>query len=112
VIVVVATTYWQQKIMTPPSADPQSKSMNQMMTLYMPLMFGMFVMNAPSGLGIYWLISNLVGVAQYKLIGPTSLAPAQAKSATSARTRPATERRLQTRSRRLLSRKAGRPRSQ
>jgi YidC/Oxa1 family membrane protein insertase len=91
VIVVVATTYWQQKIMTPPSADPQTKSMNQMMTLYMPLMFGMFVMNAPSGLGIYWLISNLIGVAQYKLIGPMSPATAKAKPATSAQARPATE---------------------
>ena len=69
-IVVVITTYLQQKLMTPPSADPQSQSMNQMMTLYMPIMFGIFVMSAPSGLGLYWLISNLVGIAQYRLIGP------------------------------------------
>jgi membrane protein insertase Oxa1/YidC/SpoIIIJ len=35
----------------------------------MPLMFGYFVMVSPSGLGLYWLISNLIGVAQYWMVG-------------------------------------------
>ena len=68
-ILVVVTTYWQQKVMTPPSADPKSQAMNQQMALMMPLMFGYFVMVSPSGLGLYWLISNLIGVAQYWLVG-------------------------------------------
>lgn len=68
-ILVVITTYWQQKVMTPPSVDPQSQAMNQQMALMMPLMFGYFVMISPSGLGIYWLISNLIGVAQYWMVG-------------------------------------------
>jgi len=68
-ILVVVTTYWQQKIMTPPSTDPQSQAMNQQMAIMMPLMFGYFVTISPSGLGLYWLISNLIGVAQYWLIG-------------------------------------------
>lgn len=68
-ILVVATTYWQQKVMTPPSTDPQAQAMNQQMALMMPLMFGYFVMISPSGLGLYWLISNLIGVAQYWLVG-------------------------------------------
>jgi YidC/Oxa1 family membrane protein insertase len=68
-ILVVVTTYWQQKVMTPPSADPQSQAMNQQMALMMPLMFGYFVMISPSGLGLYWLISNLIGVAQYWMVG-------------------------------------------
>jgi YidC/Oxa1 family membrane protein insertase len=92
-IVVVITTYLQQKLMTPPSADPQSRSMNQMMTLYMPIMFGIFVMSAPSGLGLYWLISNLIGIAQYWLIGPPQAAttpkPSAAPSAKSVAESPA-----------------------
>jgi YidC/Oxa1 family membrane protein insertase len=76
-ILVVITTWWQQKVMTPPSADPQSQAMNRQMALMMPLMFGYFVMISPSGLGLYWLISNLIGVAQYWMVGRTQ-APAQA----------------------------------
>jgi YidC/Oxa1 family membrane protein insertase len=68
-VLTVITTYLQQKVMTPPSTDPQSQSMNQMMTLYMPLMFGWIVTTVPSGLGLYWLISNVIGVVQYWMIG-------------------------------------------
>ena len=68
-VLVVVTTWWQQKVMTPPSADPQSQAMNKQMALMMPLMFGYFVMVSPSGLGLYWLISNLIGVAQYWMVG-------------------------------------------
>ena len=68
-ILVVVTTYWQQKVMTPPSTDAQSQAMNKQMALMMPLMFGYFVMVSPSGLGLYWLVSNLIGVAQYWLVG-------------------------------------------
>jgi YidC/Oxa1 family membrane protein insertase len=76
-VVVVITTWWQQKVMTPPSADPQSQAMNRQMALMMPLMFGYFVMISPSGLGLYWLISNLIGVAQYWMVG-RSQTPAKA----------------------------------
>lgn len=76
-ILVVVTTWWQQKVMTPPSADPQSQAMNKQMALMMPLMFGYFVMISPSGLGLYWLISNLIGVAQYWMVG-RSQTPAKA----------------------------------
>ena len=68
-ILVVVTTYWQQKVMTPPSTDAQSQAMNKQMAIMMPVMFGYFVMISPSGLGLYWLISNLIGVAQYMLVG-------------------------------------------
>ena len=52
-ILVVATTYFANKLMTPPSTDPQMKQTNQMMSLMMPLMFGFFMLSAPVGLGIY-----------------------------------------------------------
>ncbi len=73
-ILVIVTTYFQQKVMTPPSPDPQSQAMNQQMALMMPLMFGYFVMVSPSGLGLYWLVSNLIGIAQYWAIRPQPVA--------------------------------------
>ncbi len=62
--VLVAGTMWlQQKMMTPTSSDPQQASMNQTMQFMMPLMFGYFTMQFASGLAIYFIISNVVGVA-------------------------------------------------
>jgi YidC/Oxa1 family membrane protein insertase len=80
-IVVVATTYWQQKIMTPPSTDAQSQAMNQQMAIMMPLMFGYFVMISPSGLGLYWLISNVIGIVQYWMVGKPQTAAATSTTA-------------------------------
>ena len=61
--VLVAGSMWlQQKLMTQPSSDPQQASMNQTMQLMMPLMFGYFTTQFASGLAIYFLISNVVGI--------------------------------------------------
>ncbi len=69
-ILVVATTYFSNKLMTPPATDPQMKQTNQMMSMMMPIMFGFFMLSAPAGLGIYWLVSNLIQVAQYYIMKP------------------------------------------
>ncbi len=69
-ILVVVTTYFSNKLMTPPSTDPQMRQTNQMMQLMMPLMFGFFMLSTPVGLGIYWIVSNLIGVGQYYLTKP------------------------------------------
>jgi membrane protein insertase Oxa1/YidC/SpoIIIJ len=59
----------QQK-MTPSSADP----VQQKMMLFMPIMFTGMLMRAPSGLVIYWTVSNIWGIGQQlitnRLIGP------------------------------------------
>lgn len=61
--ILVAGSMWlQQKMMTQPSADPQQASMNQTMQLMMPLMFGYFTTQFASGLAIYFVISNVVGI--------------------------------------------------
>jgi len=40
------------------------------MLLMMPLMFGMFTMMFPSGLPLFWLVSNLIGIStQYFVTG-------------------------------------------
>ncbi len=69
-ILVVATTYFSTKLTTPPATDAQSKQTNQMMSMMMPIMFGFFMLSAPVGLGIYWVVSNVIGIGQYYLMKP------------------------------------------
>jgi hypothetical protein len=35
----------------------------------MPLMIGMFSLNVPSGLSIYWVLSNVIGFIQFAALG-------------------------------------------
>ncbi len=68
--ILVGITMWvQQKMVTPPPTDPRQQSMNQITTLMMPLMFGMFSLSFPSGLSLYWAASNLVGIIMQYFIG-------------------------------------------
>jgi len=67
-VLVVFTTWAQQKLLTAPSADAQSASMNQSMQIMMPLMLGFFALQYSSALAIYFVMSNVVGVAQYFII--------------------------------------------
>lgn len=61
--VLVGGTMWlQQKLMTPPNADPQQASMNNTMQVMMPVMFGYFTTQFAAGLAIYFIISNVVGI--------------------------------------------------
>ncbi|MBI3359851.1 MAG: membrane protein insertase YidC [Chloroflexi bacterium] len=72
-VLVVVTTWLQQKLITPPAADPQSAQMTQSMAVTMPLMFGFFSLSFPSGLSIYFVIANLIGIAQYGMMGKIEL---------------------------------------
>lgn len=67
-ILVVVSTWAQQKLLSSPSPDPQASSMNQTMQIMMPLMFGFFALQFSSALSIYFVIANGVGVAQYTVI--------------------------------------------
>jgi YidC/Oxa1 family membrane protein insertase len=69
--IVFASTYVQQRLATPLTTDPRTQSTNQMMLWMMPLMFAFFTLQVPSGLGVYWAVSNIVGVIMYYFIyGP------------------------------------------
>jgi YidC/Oxa1 family membrane protein insertase len=72
-VLVVATTFLQQKLLTPPTADPQQASMTQSMQYTMPIMIGVFAINLPSGLSIYWITSGVIGLLQYALDGRIAL---------------------------------------
>jgi YidC/Oxa1 family membrane protein insertase len=70
-VLVVITTYLQSKLMTPPPAQPgdQSAAMAQSMNVTMPIMMGFLAYSFSSGLAIYFITSNLVGIVQYALMG-------------------------------------------
>lgn len=70
-IIVGLTTYFQTKLTIQPSASPndQSAQMNKMMGLYMPVLLFYFALNFASGLAVYFITSNLVGIAQYAALG-------------------------------------------
>jgi len=72
-ILMAVTMFWQTKI-TPSTADPAQ----QRVMLLMPLLFTVFFLWAPSGLVIYWFVSNLWAIGQQYftnwLIGPPAVA--------------------------------------
>jgi YidC/Oxa1 family membrane protein insertase len=79
-ILVVATTWIQQKMATTSSTDPQAAATTQTMQFTMPLMFGFITMSVASGLAVYFVISNLVGIIiQYFISGWGGLLPQRAE---------------------------------
>lgn len=70
-IIVGLTTYVQTKLTVTPSASPddQTAQMNSMMGIYMPIMLFFFSLNFASGLAVYFVTSNVVGILQYALLG-------------------------------------------
>jgi YidC/Oxa1 family membrane protein insertase len=61
----------------PASADPSMKMQRIMMTWLMPIMLTwLFFFSAPSGLVLYWMVSNIVGVAIQLVINKATAEPA------------------------------------
>lgn len=81
-ILVVATTFLYQKLLMPnmstssnngqgsgnETADQAAQISRQMMMI-MPLMFGFFSLQFASGLSIYFIASNFIGIGQSALMG-------------------------------------------
>ena len=73
-LIVFVSTYVQQKLSTVPSTDPQKQAQTQMMNWMMPLMFAFFTLSVPSGLAVYWAVSNITAVAMYYFVyGPKNV---------------------------------------
>lgn len=71
-IVVVVTTYLQSKLMQPasnPGAPDQGAMMTNMMNIYMPFLMGYLAYTLAAGLSLYFVISNVLGILQYALMG-------------------------------------------
>lgn len=69
--VLVAASMWVlQKMSSVPTTDPRQQSMNNMMLWMLPLMFAFFTLSFPSGLALFWVVSNIIGiVTQYFITG-------------------------------------------
>ncbi len=73
-VLVFATMFLQQRLLTPAKpkqSDDKKKQdenpmagMTQSMQYTMPLMFGFFSLSFPSGLSIYFVLSNIIGIGQ------------------------------------------------
>lgn len=74
-VLLVASQFYMQQMMTPPSTDPQQASMQQMMK-FMPIMFGYFALVVPSGLSLYWFVSNGLMLLQQYVMQKSDPAPA------------------------------------
>ena len=87
-VLVGVTTWAQQKMTTTPAMDEKQASTNRMMLWMMPLMLGFFTLSFPSGLALYWITSNIIGIGiQYRTLG--GWGPLFAKSTPAPATVPA-----------------------
>jgi YidC/Oxa1 family membrane protein insertase len=69
-ILVAASMWFLQKMSQTPTVDPQQQTMSRVMIWLMPLMFGFFALSFPSGLSLYWILSNLISIViQYRITG-------------------------------------------
>lgn len=74
-VLVAASSWAMQKMTTMPSTNPQQQQQTQMMMWMMPMMFGFFGLISASGLGVYWVVSNIIRmVIQYFVTGWGGLA--------------------------------------
>jgi YidC/Oxa1 family membrane protein insertase len=72
---------------TPAVDDPAMKMQRALMIWVMPIMLTyFFFFSAPSGLVLYWMVSNIVGVAVQVWINKRLAEPAEAPSPTTGKT--------------------------
>ena len=75
-LAMIASQFLMQKMTPATTTDPNQ----QRMMMLMPLVFGFMFYNFSSGLVLYYLTSNLVGIAQQWFFNRTSVAEALARS--------------------------------
>ena len=75
VLLVGITSYFQSKLLTPVSSNPndQSAQMSRSMTWMMPIMMIMFAYAYSSGFALYLLVSNIFAIIQALIQGKASL---------------------------------------
>jgi YidC/Oxa1 family membrane protein insertase len=71
-LILIATQFLQTKMTPQPGVDP---SQQRMMMLLMPMMMGYIFYFLSSGLVLYYLTSNLVGIAQQVILNRATPAP-------------------------------------
>jgi YidC/Oxa1 family membrane protein insertase len=83
-LILMIVSMYVQQAMTPTTADPTQKKI----FMAMPLVWGIFFKDMPSGLVLYWLFSNMLTILQQVIINrmgdkeePTAPKPVRARSA-------------------------------
>ncbi len=71
-VLLIVTQFLQQKMTPSPGMDPAQ----QKMMMIMPLALGYMFYFASSGLVLYWLTSNVVGIAQQVILNRSTATPA------------------------------------
>jgi YidC/Oxa1 family membrane protein insertase len=75
--ILMTATMWIQQQMTPTTGDATMKKVQNVM----PLVMGFLFKDVPSGLVLYWLMQNILTIAQQMLLnrftdlGPSSMKP-------------------------------------
>src|SRR5439155_21233141 len=62
--ILMGVTMFMQQKMTPTAGDPRQAKM----MLFMPFIFTFMFLNLPSGLVLYWTVSNVLQILQQKLM--------------------------------------------
>ena len=69
-LMVGVSTYVQTRLFQTPATTPQQQQQQQMMTWMMPLVLVWITLALPSGVGVYWVVSNIFSVfASYIVYG-------------------------------------------
>lgn len=58
--IIMGVTMFMQQRMSPPAGDP----MQQKIMLFLPLIFTVMFLGFPAGLVLYWLVNNILSIAQ------------------------------------------------
>lgn len=72
-IIVIITTYFQSKLMTPPTQTGDQPSPTAGLMYMMPLMMGWISYIYSAGLALYFLTGNIVSIIQYAATGKLRL---------------------------------------
>jgi len=70
-LIMGVTMFWQQKMST---ADPQQ----QKMMMFMPVLFTFMLYSLPSGLVLYWTLSNVLSIIQQQYVNKRNTEPVKA----------------------------------
>jgi YidC/Oxa1 family membrane protein insertase len=77
-IIVTATQVMASKFMQAPATDSEQQQMQKMMTYMMPVMILAFTYRFPSGVMLYWFVSNAWQVVQQVYVNKVIRKPAAA----------------------------------
>tara|TARA_Y100001970_G_scaffold132492_1_gene163445 strand:+ start:1423 stop:2319 length:897 start_codon:yes stop_codon:yes gene_type:complete len=64
-LIVFVSAYMQQKLSSSSNQttqNDQQKQMNKMLQIFMPVFFAWIIFSVPSGLGLYWGASTIIGI--------------------------------------------------